>query len=116
MNLGNVRFKQGKLKGALDMYERTLTIHQEIGNSLGQANALTNLGSLQSKMGNYSDALEAAHQARSLYGKVGARTEGFKSVETLIKRLEAKQEGHDAKSSEADKAEGESPEASEPEG
>ena len=70
-------------------------------------------------MGNYSDALEAAHQARALYGKVGARTEGLKSVETLIKRLEAKQEGHDARSSEAGKAEkedGDSPEVSESEG
>ena len=40
---------------------------------------------------------DSAHQARSLYGKVGARTEGFKSVEILIKRLEARAQGHPAK-------------------
>lgn len=80
-------FRQGEHAKALDMYERGLSIHTQIGNPHGRATALTNLGSLLSRMKRRDEALEALDEARKLYLELGVRSHGAKAVEELIERL-----------------------------
>ena len=56
-------------------------------NPLGQANVLTNIGSVLSRQGLLQEALEVLEQARAIYREVGAVTRGLDAAEELIARL-----------------------------
>jgi len=69
------------------MYERGLSIHTQIGNPHGRATALTNLGSLLSRMKRRDEALEVLYAARKFFDELGVRSHGSDAVTDLIKRL-----------------------------
>ena len=91
-NIGNVQFKQGHLKTAFGSYSSALEVHGQIGNVLGRANTMTNLGSLLIRMGRREEALRMLLSAQRLYEATGVQTKGTEAVTELLVRLDL--EGH----------------------
>ena len=56
--------RQGNYAQALEHYQRSLKIREEIGDKRGIANTLDNIGNVHHSQGNYAQALE--HYQRSL--------------------------------------------------
>ena len=65
-------------------------MHKRIGNLMGRANVMTNIGSVLARQRQGDEALEALQQARILYQQIGAKTRGAEVVEKIIARLEKK--------------------------
>ncbi|MFC9438201.1 ATP-binding protein [Nocardia sp. NPDC057030] len=63
--------REGPWSSALRLHRRAVAAADRIGNRLGQANALTNLGTLQWQTGNYDQAADLLRQARTLYRENG---------------------------------------------
>ena len=89
MNIGNVYREQGKLDEALKFYQEALAIHKEIGDHLGQADTLYNIGKFfYFSQGKYGDALKRLNEARTIFSQIGA-TERLHRVERTIAQLES---------------------------
>ncbi|MFE9575504.1 ATP-binding protein [Nocardia sp. NPDC006044] len=63
--------REGPWSSAQRLHRRAVAAAEHIGNRLGQANALTNLGALQWQTGNYDQATDLLWQARVLYRENG---------------------------------------------
>jgi len=57
-NIGVITKRQGNIPLALDYYQRSLKIEEEIGNKKGIANGLNNIGAIHEAQGDYPKALE----------------------------------------------------------
>lgn len=63
-------------------------MHKEIGNPLGQANTLTNIGLVYAAHGKLEEALKLLMEARGIHLKVGAAGK-LQYVEQLIEQLKS---------------------------
>ena len=63
VSINATSFNQGKLEQALKSYRDALAIHEEIGNPLGQANALGNIGIVYSLQGRLEEAIRQTKNA-----------------------------------------------------
>jgi predicted ATPase/class 3 adenylate cyclase len=75
-NIANaVGLSQGDYASALEYFEQSLVINQELGNLLGQCTALANLGWVSSALGDYDAAQDYYHKALTLAREVDARSD-----------------------------------------
>ena len=63
----------GDYPGAAEALEEALGIHRDLGDRLGQATALSNLGSVRQTTGDYPDADQALEEALAIYRDLGSR-------------------------------------------
>lgn len=54
-------------------HQTALDLHKEIGNLLGQASALANIGNVYADLGKKREALELLRQARDIFLRIGAK-------------------------------------------
>ncbi|QSJ15746.1 CHAT domain-containing protein [Nostoc sp. UHCC 0702] len=64
--LGTQQYTQGKLREALETFEKVLLICREIGDKVGEGTTLNNVGLIHHKLGEYTKALEYYGQALSI--------------------------------------------------
>ncbi|MCB0813641.1 MAG: tetratricopeptide repeat protein, partial [Flavobacteriales bacterium] len=62
---------QGNNSHALEYFQRSLVIQEEIGDREATANSLDNIGNIHQRQGNYPQALEYLQQALSIREKIG---------------------------------------------
>jgi tetratricopeptide (TPR) repeat protein/transcriptional regulator with XRE-family HTH domain len=65
--------RDGPLADAINRHTAAAQAASRLGDRLGQANALTNLGSVRWRMGDYPGATKAAEQALEIYRDLGNR-------------------------------------------
>jgi len=65
----------GQYERAIDFHEQSLAIAREIGDQVGEAYALGNLGNAFANLGQDDRALEQFGQAIALFNELGARAE-----------------------------------------
>ncbi|NJL68591.1 MAG: CHAT domain-containing protein [Microcoleus sp. SM1_3_4] len=70
-NLGNACRYLRRLKEAIDFYEQSLAIFQDIGNHLGEANSLGSLGSACGSLGEYEQAIAYHKKSLAISQKIG---------------------------------------------
>ena len=88
-SLANAYCDLGQNDRAAAYYRHALQICREIGNRMGEATNLNNLGTLHEDQGNYAAALDNIQQARAIYAQIGA-ADRLKRTEGRIARVRAK--------------------------
>ena len=78
-------------KNAEEHYKKALAIHEEIGNKLGQAQGLANLGLIAEQRNEVGIASVLLQQAAQLYEEMGVSGEGPEIIRAALQRLEAAQ-------------------------
>lgn len=76
---GNTCQFDGDFQGALDCYERTAFLSEELGNIFLQAMAINNLGTLEFQLGDPGKAAAYFHHAAELFHQDGNRQEELNS-------------------------------------
>ncbi|MBI5679981.1 MAG: tetratricopeptide repeat protein [Methanobacterium sp.] len=72
-NLGLIYLDKGELNKALESFEKSIEINQEIGYKKGEADDLGNMGIIYKKMNNYEEALNYHERALGIDKKIGDR-------------------------------------------
>jgi len=70
-NIGNVYHVKGDYDKALDYYERSLSIKEELGNKRGIVKILINIGIVYWKKGDYEKALDYLERSLAIQEEVG---------------------------------------------
>ncbi len=68
-----MRLLTGDRREAADTYTQALEIYRQIGDRLGEAIALNNLGQVRYATGDYPGAAQATAQALEIYRQIGER-------------------------------------------
>jgi tetratricopeptide (TPR) repeat protein len=87
--------RSGELDRADEHHKKALLIDKEIGNRLGQADGLGNLGLVSKRRGETDEARKLLHEAADLYEAIGAGGEGPEIVAGALRELEADKEDTD---------------------
>ncbi|NET61961.1 MAG: tetratricopeptide repeat protein, partial [Symploca sp. SIO2E6] len=82
-NLGNAYRNLGESSKALDFYQQSLAIKQEIGDRQGVANSLGSLGNFHFSQGNYDEAINSYQQSLAIFKKIGNRQGELASLTSL---------------------------------
>lgn len=69
-NLGRLETQNGRPEAAIGLYEKALSIMQEIHNERGQASALTNIGIAYVELKEYQEAIPYFEGTREIYEKL----------------------------------------------
>lgn len=56
----------------MEYYQQSITIRRAIGDRMGEADDLTNIGNLHGDRGDYPQAISYFEQARAVYSEIGA--------------------------------------------
>ncbi|MEM9482297.1 MAG: CHAT domain-containing protein, partial [Cyanobacteria bacterium P01_F01_bin.116] len=72
-NIGSIYDNLGQYARALEFYEQSLAIRQEIGDRRGEGTMLSNVGNVYASLGQYSKALEFYEQSLSIRQEIGDR-------------------------------------------
>lgn len=78
-----MRWNTGNYDEAADMYRQALALYRAIGNRLGEANALDNLGCVCMSTGDHAQAADLQGQALTLFRDVGDRRGEAQALTTL---------------------------------
>jgi tetratricopeptide (TPR) repeat protein len=70
LQLGIQHYQRGKLAEAIEEFQRSLTLYQQLGNRQNEAAALGNLGIVNRALGDYDRAIDYLTQALQLKAKV----------------------------------------------
>ena len=70
-NIGNACFNKGDLGKALDYFERSLKICEELGDKLGMGYSLNNIGVVHYDKGDYKKAEEHLEKSLSIQKEIG---------------------------------------------
>ncbi|NMF58834.1 tetratricopeptide repeat protein [Pseudanabaena yagii] len=70
---GKIKFRFYQAKEALERYEAALTFYREIGERVGEANALQEIGDVLQFLSRRTEALERYEAALAFYREIGAR-------------------------------------------
>lgn len=70
-NIGYVYKQQGDIAKALDWYNRSLKIREEIGNKYGIANSINNIGRIYNIQGNNRKAIECYKKSLKIQNDIG---------------------------------------------
>jgi tetratricopeptide (TPR) repeat protein len=73
MGLGSTWRSMGDYRAAVRALREALAIHRDLGDRLGQADALRNLGILRRLTGDYQAAAEDLERALGIFRDLGAR-------------------------------------------
>jgi len=73
-------------------FQQALEIDREIGNRLGEANQLANLGIVYAERGDLDKAKDYLQQAQAIYQQIGAGGEGPEIVRQALEELERQQQ------------------------
>ncbi|HEY9878101.1 MAG TPA: tetratricopeptide repeat protein [Leptolyngbyaceae cyanobacterium] len=71
---GRILAQQSRYLEALEYYERSLTIYQEIENRIGEGQALNNIGSIYDSLDDYSKALDYYQRSLAIYQFIGDKS------------------------------------------
>ncbi len=77
------------MEKAEEHHKRALEIDQAIGNKLGEAEDLGNLGGIAAERDNPGEARALLQRAVALYEAIGAGGEGPEAVAEALQRLES---------------------------
>ncbi|MDA0866531.1 MAG: CHAT domain-containing protein [Cyanobacteria bacterium] len=77
----------GQYERAIDFYEQSLKITREVGDRVGEGNALGNLGSVYESLSQYERALEQYGQAVTLFNELGVPAEEAQTLSNIGKLL-----------------------------
>ncbi|MBH8566197.1 tetratricopeptide repeat protein [Nostoc sp. CENA67] len=69
--LGIQQYRQGKLREALETFEKVLLIRREIGDKAGEGTTLNNLGVVYRSLGQYAKAIDYYQQALAIFKQIG---------------------------------------------
>ena len=86
-NLGNVYRNQGDLPKSEEHYQQALVIDRELGNRLGEAKHLGDLGSLAGRREQQDEACRLLQEAATIYAEIGARGPGPDTVRATLEEL-----------------------------
>jgi len=70
-NIGFIYHHQGKNNEALDFYNRSLKIQEEIGNKKGMASSLNNIGAIYKRKGDAKEALNCYNKSYKIREEIG---------------------------------------------
>jgi tetratricopeptide (TPR) repeat protein len=86
---GNLFQQLGRFQDALDHHEKALTLHRRVGERLGEAIDLNNLGVNEWELGRYTRALDHLTQALEAFGesRSQSRTEVLLSMAAVHERI-----------------------------
>ena len=82
-NLGNAYRNLGQYPKAIDFYQQSLAIFQEIGDRHWSARSLNNLGAAQSDLGQYSQGIDYLKQSLTIFKGIGDRQGQANSLNNL---------------------------------
>ncbi len=82
-NLGNAYYYLGEYQQAIDSFQQSLKIKQEIGDRNGEAKSLNNLGSAYNSLGEYQQAIDYLQQSLEITREIGDRNGEAKSLNNL---------------------------------
>ena len=71
INFAGYYYNTGKLSKALELYQETYELNQEVGDKINMASSLKGIGLVYKEMGNYDKALESYYQSLALYDESG---------------------------------------------
>ena len=72
-NFGNLLYSRGDYEQALEYYQRSLKIKEELGNREGMAKSVHQIGIIQQERGNYEQALEYYERSLKISEELGDR-------------------------------------------
>jgi tetratricopeptide (TPR) repeat protein len=72
-NFGNLVMNRGDYDKALECYERSLKVSEEVGNRSGVASSLTQIGRIHQERGDYDEALEYYERSLKIFEELGNR-------------------------------------------
>jgi tetratricopeptide (TPR) repeat protein len=72
-NLGEVHYRAGRLYTAVEFYEESLHIHQEIGGRCREAETLWRLGWVRDSLGQQAQAQACRHAAEAIFRRLGVK-------------------------------------------
>ena len=72
-----------------ESHREALKLHQEVGNLLGQADALTNIGLVYFPQGQLEEALESFQAAYAILQRIGAKMQ-LQMIEQIIELLNSR--------------------------
>jgi len=84
--LGNLYATRGDLKGAEEMYKKSLAVNEELGRKEGMANAYGNLGVLYATRGDLKGAEEMHKKSLAIFISLGNKIM-VRKVGSLIEEL-----------------------------
>ena len=70
-SIGLVYFSQGNYSQALEHYQKSLALYDELGDKAGRTNALINIGNVYGSQGNYAQALDYYEKSLTLIEELG---------------------------------------------
>jgi len=69
-NIGFLAYEEGNFKRALEFYEKSLKIKEEIKDKTGIASVLNNIGGIYHRVGNITKALEFNHKSLNIHQEI----------------------------------------------
>jgi len=79
-NIGYVYNNQNNLSKAIEFYNKSLKIREEIGDKKGIANSLNNIGSIYNKLGKIEKALESFDRSLKIQEEIGDKKSAATSL------------------------------------
>ena len=79
-NIGYIHMSQGDNSVAIEYYQQSLRIQQEIGDKQGMSSTYNNIGYIHQHQGNIPLALEFYHQSLKLYEEIIDKKGMFSSI------------------------------------
>ncbi len=76
--------KKGELDDALESVQKSLELYKRVGSPLGIGNQLASIGVIYAAQEKKKEAMLKFGEARSKFLQIGARSEGYHTVETAI--------------------------------
>ena len=73
VSLGNVHFTRGELNKAIELYEKSLELENELKHMEGMANQYANLGSVYQTRGDLDRAIGYYEKSLTLFQQLGAK-------------------------------------------
>ena len=73
-NLGVIHHQQGNYEEAVNLYNKSLKISEELGNKSGISNTLHQLGIIHQRQGNYEEAVEQYNQSLEIKEELGDKS------------------------------------------
>src|SRR5262249_12272627 len=74
-NIGNVHQSQGNYTEALEQYQKSLKISEDIGDKDGIALILSHIGSIHQSRGNYTEAMEQYQKSLKIAEEIGNKAD-----------------------------------------
>ncbi len=83
-NIGLVFEKKGKLEDSLTSVQKSLELYKQVGNPVGVGNQLASIGAIYAAQNKKKEALLKWGEARSKFLLVGAKSDGYHTVESAL--------------------------------